>query len=224
MGHPHWPLWDIRIRTPRLELRPIREQEMADLVAVVDAGVHDPATMPFLNPFTDVENPARTRDSYRFWFRNWAEWSTDRWHLPMAVYEGGRCVGTQGVEAQRFPLLRTVSTGSFLGLADQGRGIGREMRAAVLHLAFAGLGAARAVTEAFTDNVASQRVTESLGYRPNGTDVVPRRDGTGVVQRYVLERSDWEPRRRDDVVVEGLSADALDMFGLGVDDDGVGPA
>ena len=215
MGHPHWPLWDICIRTARLELRPIREQEMADLVEVVDAGVHDPATMPFLTPFTDVENPTRTRESYRFWFRNWAEWSPDRWHLPLAVYEDGRCVGTQGVQASQFPLLRTVSTGSFLGLAHQGRGIGREMRAAVLQFAFDSLGAERAVTEAFVDNVASQRVTESLGYLDNGTDVVPRRDGTGVVRRYVLEREAWEPRRRDDVVVEGLSPEALDMFGLG---------
>jgi RimJ/RimL family protein N-acetyltransferase len=214
MGHPHWPLWDIRIRTPRLELRTMREQEMADLVAVVDAGVHDPATMPFLTPFTDVENPTRTRDSYRFWFRNWAEWSADEWHLPFAVYEHGRCVGTQAVQAARFPLLRTVSTGSFLGRDHQGRGIGREMRAAVLHLAFDGLGAERAVTEAFTDNVASQRVTESLGYTENGTDVVPRRDGTGVVRRYVLPRDDWAAHRRDDVVVEGLSDEALDMFGL----------
>jgi RimJ/RimL family protein N-acetyltransferase len=215
MGHPHWPLWDIRIRTARLELRPIREQEMADLVEVVDAGVHDPATMPFLTPFTDVENPTRTRESYRFWFRNWAEWSPERWHLPLAVYEDGRCVGTQGVQASQFPLLHTVSTGSFLGLAHQGRGIGREMRAAVLQFAFDSLGAERAVTEAFVDNVASQRVTESLGYLDNGTDVVPRRDGTGVVRRFVLARQDWEPRRRDDVVVEGLSPEALDMFGLG---------
>jgi RimJ/RimL family protein N-acetyltransferase len=118
------------------------------------------------------------------------------------------------VQATRFPLLRTVSTGSFLGLPHQGRGIGKEMRAAVLHLAFAGLGAERAVTEAFTDTVASQRVTESLGYRPNGTDVVPRRVGTGVGQRYVLDRATWEARRRDDIELEGLSAETLDMFGL----------
>ncbi len=214
MGHPHWPLWDLRIRTPRLELRPLREREMADLVEVIDGGLHDPTTMPFLTPFTDEDPPERTREAYRFWFRNWAEWSVDAWHLPLAVYEDDRCVGTQGVLATRFPLLRTVSTGSFIGLPYQGRGIGKEMRAAVLHLAFAGLGGERAVTEAYTDNVASQKVTESLGYRPNGTDVVPRRDGSGVVRRYVLERAEWESRRRDDIQLEGLSRDALDMFGL----------
>ncbi len=214
MGHPNWPLWDVHIRTPRLELRPLREREMADLVGVIDGGLHDPTTMPFLTPFTDEDPPERTREAYRFWFRNWAEWSVDSGHLPLAVYEGERCVGAQGVQATRFPLLRTVSTGSFLGLQYQGRGIGKEMRAAVLHLAFAGLGAERAVTEAYTDNVASQKVTESLGYRSNGTDVVPRRDGTGVVRRYVLARAEWEARGRDDIELDGLSRDTLDMFGL----------
>jgi RimJ/RimL family protein N-acetyltransferase len=107
-----------------------------------------------------------------------------------------------------------VSTGSFLGLAHQGRGIGREMRAAVLHLAFDGLGARRAETAAFSDNPASRRVTEVLGYRSNGDEVVVRRGEAAVVERFVLDRAAWEAGRRDDVVVEGLSPEALDMFGL----------
>jgi RimJ/RimL family protein N-acetyltransferase len=214
MPHPHWPLWDVRIRTPRLELRTLREQEMADLVGVVDGGVHDPATMPFLQPFTDVEPVQRSRESYRFYFRNWAEWSVDAWHLLFAVYEDDVCVGTQGVEATRFPVLRTVRTGSFLGLPHQGRGLGKEMRAAVLHLAFAGLGARRAETEAFEDNVASRRVTESLGYRPNGDRWVVRRGQPARCEGYALDRQVWERDRRDDIEVEGLGPEALAMFGL----------
>lgn len=156
MAHPHWPLWDLRIRTPRLELRTLREQEMADLVEVIDGGLHDPATMPFLHPFTDVPPPQREREAYQHYWRSWATWTPEQWHLQFATYQDGRCVGTQSLEATRFPTLRTVRTGSFVGRADQGRGIGKEMRAAVLHLAFAGLGAARAETEAFDDNAASR--------------------------------------------------------------------
>ena len=214
MAHPHWPLWDLRIRTPRLELRTLREQEMADLVEVIDGGLHDPATMPFLHPFTDVPPPRREREAYQHYWRSWATWTPEQWHLQFATYQDGRCVGTQSLDATRFPVLRTVRTGSFVGRADQGRGIGKEMRAAVLHLAFAGLGAARAETEAFDDNAASQRVTESLGYRPNGEEWVMRRDQPGRVLRYVLDRADWEPRRRDDITVEGLGPEALDQFGL----------
>ncbi|HMR95700.1 MAG TPA: GNAT family protein [Microthrixaceae bacterium] len=214
MTHPHWPLWDLRIRTPRLELRSVREAEMADLSELIDGGIHDPATMPFLIPFTDAPNPQRVHDSYRFWMGCWAGWSVESWRLVLAAYSDGRCVGSQDLQATDFPTLRTVTTGSWLGLPHQGHGLGREMRAAVLQLAFEGLGAQRAATEAFEDNVASLRVTESLGYHPNGSEVVRRRDGRATVRRYVLERDDWEPRRRDDIALDGLGPECLDMFGL----------
>ena len=157
MTHPHWPLWDLRIRTPRLELRPVRESEMADLSELIDGGIHDPATMPFLIPFTDAPNPQRAHDSYRFWMGCWAGWSVESWRLVLAAYSDGRCVGSQDVQATDFPTLRTVTTGSWLGLPHQGHGLGREMRAAVLQLAFEGLGAQRAATEAFEDNVETAR-------------------------------------------------------------------
>jgi hypothetical protein len=43
--------------------------------------------------------------------------------------------------------------------ATDGRGIGAEMRAAVLHLASAGLGVREATSDAFTDNHASNHVS-----------------------------------------------------------------
>lgn len=55
MSSPHWPIWDLVVRTPRLELRPIREADTAELVELAERGIHDPATMPFLTPFTDLE-------------------------------------------------------------------------------------------------------------------------------------------------------------------------
>ncbi|MFZ4518553.1 MAG: GNAT family N-acetyltransferase [Microthrixaceae bacterium] len=223
--HPHWPLWDLWVRTPRLELRPVREAEMADLVGVIDAGLHDPATMPFALPFTDEEPVRRARDSYRFWFSTWANWSPEAWHLVLVAYEtapddGGpaRCVGCQSLRADAFARLGVVGSGSFLGLEHQGRGLGREMRAAVLTLAFDGLGARRAETEAYDDNVASIRVTEWAGYRPNGDGIVARRDASARVAKFALDRADWDARRAADppvpvVTFDGLSPAALEMFG-----------
>ena len=115
--------------------------------------------------------------------------------------------------AKQFPIRRVVDTGSWVGREFQGRGIGKEMRAAVLHFAFEGLGAVRAQTEAFADNPASQRVTESLGYRPDGGGINVQRDHPQRILRYALERDDWAPTRRDDITIEGLDG-ALDMFGL----------
>ncbi len=62
------------------------------------------------------------------------------------------------------------ATGSWLGRRYQGRGIGTQMRAAVLHLAFGGLGAQQAVSAAFEDNPASLRVSRKLGCRDDGIE------------------------------------------------------
>jgi RimJ/RimL family protein N-acetyltransferase len=118
----------------------------------------------------------------------------------------GEVVGTQGVQASSWSVLREVGTGSWLGAAHQGRGIGTEMRAAVLHLAFAGFGAVRATTGAWEDNPSSLTVTRRLGYRPNG-DVRSVRKGEAVsMQRFVMHRDDWERTRRDDIELVGAEA------------------
>ena len=63
------------------------------------------------------------------------------------VNVGGAIAGTQGLSGRDFAVLREVHTGSWLGQRYQRQGIGTEMRAAVLHLAFAGLGAEYATSE-----------------------------------------------------------------------------
>lgn len=67
------------------------------------------------------------------------------------------------------------------------------MRAAVLELAFRGLGAAYAVSEAYADNAASLGVSRALGYGPNGFGVEKRDDGSGPVrmEHVVLAAADW---------------------------------
>ena len=86
-----------------------------------------------------------------------------------------RPIGIQELRATGFATLRTVETGSWLGRAFQGKGIGTEMRAAVLALAFDGLGAEVATSGAIDGNAASRRVSEKLGYEPNGESrVAPR--------------------------------------------------
>jgi RimJ/RimL family protein N-acetyltransferase len=62
--------------------------------------------------------------------------------------------------------LRTVRTGSWLGLPFQGQGYGKAMRQAVLALAFDGLGAEVAETEAAVDNLRSAGVSRSVGVGP----------------------------------------------------------
>jgi RimJ/RimL family protein N-acetyltransferase len=217
MTTPLWPLFDLVIRTPRLELRAMREVDMLGLIELSDRGIHDPETMPFAEPWTDAPLPQRHWDSMRFFFRRWSEWTPENWKLSFATYADGELVGTQDLIAAHFLERRVVSSGSWIGQAYQGHGFGKEQRVAVLTLAFDGLGARQAETEAFWDNGASNSVTRWLRYEANGEGVAMRRDVADRLLHYRLTRVRWEERRRrgdlPEIELEGVEA-ALPLFGL----------
>jgi RimJ/RimL family protein N-acetyltransferase len=206
-----WPLFDLVVRTPRLELRLPREAEFAAFIELVDAGVHDPDTMPFFVPWTDLEPRLRAREMAKWYWSHRANWSPEKWTFTAGVFVDGRPVGMQDVNAEHFRAVRSVETGSWLGRASQGQGIGREMREAILHLAFAGLDAEEALSGAFEDNAASLATSRAVGYQENGEGRGQRRDSSGRTVRFRMGRDVWEQRRRDDIEIVGLE-DCLDMF------------
>ncbi len=212
MSHPHWPIWDLVISTPRLELRPAREADVFDLIELAGRGIHDPATTPFLSGFTDLPDAERARSTVQHYARSLADWSVDRWSLHLVVRHDGECVGTQSIEATSFPVRRTVLSGSWLGRDHQGRGFGTEMRAAVLELAFTHLGAVRAESCAFADNPASIRVSERLGYVPDGWAWEVRRGERVRDLRFAREREGWSTPYATQV--GGITPDLLAQFGL----------
>ena len=136
----HWPLFGLRLTTPRLELRLPRLDDLATLADLAAEGVHDPEVQPFLVPWTDTTPAERARSTVQYHWNTWAGWQPRNWSLGLVTVLDGDVVGTQELDAREFATLREVVTGSWLGTAHQGRGLGTEMRAAVLHLAFAGLG------------------------------------------------------------------------------------
>jgi RimJ/RimL family protein N-acetyltransferase len=206
-----WPLFDLVVRTPRLELRLPREDEFAAIVELVDGGIHEPDTMPFFVPWTDVEPARRARETAQWLWQHRANWSPDKWTFTAGVFVGGRPIGIQDIGAENFRAVRTVETGSWLGRAHQGQGYGREMREAILHLAFAGLGAEEALSGAFEDNAASLAVSRAVGYDENGEARGRRRDGSGRTVRFRMGREAWQRRRRDDIELCGLEP-CLEMF------------
>ncbi|MYR94089.1 MULTISPECIES: GNAT family N-acetyltransferase [unclassified Streptomyces] len=211
MNHRHWPLHGLRIRTPRLELR-LPDGDLLDELASVGAGgVHTPDRMPFLVPWTDGTPDEVGRATYQHVLGTIAGWTVQEWHLSLAVLHEGKVVGRQDVMGQEFGVRREVVTGSWLGLPHQGQGIGTEMRAAALHLAFEGLGARYAVSEARTDNARSLGVSRRLGYEPDGLQVQVVRGEAATFQRLRLDRAGWEKHRSVDVTVEGLDACRADF-------------
>ena len=206
-----WPLFDLVVRTPRLELRLPREGEFAALIALADSGIHDPDTMPFFVPWTDLEPGVRARETAKWLWGHRANWSPDKWTFTAAVFVDGGAVGVQDIGAENFRAVRSVETGSWLGRAHQGQGIGREMREAVLHLAFAGLDAQEALSGAFEDNAASLATSRAVGYEENGEARGLRRDASGRTVRFRMGRDAWEQRRRNDIEIIGLDG-CRDMF------------
>jgi RimJ/RimL family protein N-acetyltransferase len=169
------PLTRIRLRTPRLELRVPTRAEARRLFAVAEAGIHDPGVMPFEIPWTDslderdfvAYSTASAADSIRF-----------------AVFHDGEPIGVQGLDVHP----DWVTTGSWLGEPFQGRGLGTEMRAAVLTYAFGSRDAKVARSGAIQGNPQSLGVSRKLGYEVVGTHVVSPRGEP-------LEHTDVELRR-----------------------------
>ena len=211
--HDLAPLRGLRLTTPRLELRLGDLDEIVALAGVAEAGVHPPDQMPFGVAWTDRIGEPDFLDGFIDFHRSSLDaWRPEAWVLNLLVWADGELVGTQGIEAKDFATRRTVLTGSWLGRGFQGRGIGTEMRAAVLELAFRGLGAVAARSGAITGNVASFRVSEKLGYRQVGTSTVAPR-GVFVDHRDLrLERAAWRPPV--EVALDGV-APCLPLFGAG---------
>ena len=136
MPNAQWPLFDLRVRTPRLEIRPPTDEDLYRLNELVDLGVHEPSVMPFTIPWTDTPPPRRHRESLKFWWSKRANWSPESWDFTGAVFVDGAPVGVQGLMARNFGRLRTVETGSWLGRQHQGQGLGEGDASCHLALGF----------------------------------------------------------------------------------------
>jgi RimJ/RimL family protein N-acetyltransferase len=198
-----WPLRHLVLRTPRLTLRPDDDAGLDELAALALRGVHPPEQMPFLKPWTDQAPDDLVRGTVQYHWGARSQLTTSNWRVHFLVRHDGLVVGTQELSAKDFGITGEVSSGSWLGAAYQRRGFGTEMRAAVLLLAFDHLGATLARSGAFTDNPASLRVSEKLGYRPDGFNTIARRGTAATELRLVLQaghfvRPEWT------VQVDGL--------------------
>lgn len=196
----------IRIRTPRLELRlPAGREELVALAKLAEAGIHPPDEMPFGVAWTDrLGSPGWLDEFLAFHESALKEFRREDWTLNLLTFAGGELAGTQAISSEHYEEGRTVSTGSWLGQAFQGRGIGTEMRAAVLAFAFDGLGAAAAESGALLTNAASQRVSAKLGYAPGHEDTLSPRGEPLPHRHYRLERPRWRPSVR--VELSGVEA------------------
>lgn len=95
----------------------------------------------------------------------------------------------------------------------RGGGLGKEMRQAVLHLAFDGFGVREASSNAFFDNHPSNRVSHAPDYVPNGVTRDTRRGEPAEIKQWRLAREQWIKRRRDDIELVAVG-DCLPVLGI----------
>jgi RimJ/RimL family protein N-acetyltransferase len=202
-----WPTYQLRIRTPRLQLRLPDEGELSELADLAGRGVHEPGQRPFLTPWTDGRPEDRVRIVLQSHWADLAGWSAENWSLGLGVFAAsGAPLGMVTVRARDFAVVREVATSSWLGLPHHGKGFGTEARLGLLTLGFDHLGAEAAVTEVFQDNHASQGVSRKLGYEPDGISRDARGAEVLVSDRLRLTRSRWESLAHPRAVVDGIPA------------------
>jgi RimJ/RimL family protein N-acetyltransferase len=207
-----WPLYGLRIRSEHLVLRLPTDDDIVALIDVAKAGIHPPEEMPFGVAWSVEPSPAFERGFVQHHWGVRGSWTPKAWILNLLVELDGRPIGSQSIGAKDFAIHRTVDTGSWLGQAFQGRGLGKEMRGAVLAFAFDGLGARVAESAAFLDNAASNGVSRSLGYQDNGIGALAPQGVSRESQRFRMTAERWRSRPRPPVVIEGLDA-CRELFG-----------
>jgi RimJ/RimL family protein N-acetyltransferase len=205
-----WPLQGIRLRTADLDLQVMTE---ADLPTLWELLPDDVQMNPHATTYAGLDERANRRAvlAQGYW-RALGLWSPDDWALPFVVRSEGTVVGAQWLEGPDWRADRTVDSSSWLVPRARGRGLGQQMRAAVLALAFGPLRAEAAISSAVIGNAPSLGVSRALGYRETHRSVLEHSGET--LQHVRLGREAWAASGgARGVVIDGV-APALPLFGI----------
>lgn len=198
-----WPPYALRVHLGPLSLRVVRGEDLPALIDLVEQGIHAPQARPFVTPWSTAPSEVRVPGTAAYHWGLRAGLSPQRWSLELVVRYDGQVVGVQGLYTRDFPVTRTGETGSWLGLAHQGRGVGTSMRQAMCVLAFDHLGAGEVTSAAFVDNPASRAVSRKVGYVENGT-MRKARDGRLACSVQLRVTPETLVRPGQPVQVEGV--------------------
>ncbi len=201
-----FPPFALRVTAGPLEMRALTDDDLLALGDLALRGVHAPGAMPFYFPWTEAPAAELARNTAQYHWRQRASFSPAKWSLDLGVWLGGELVGTQAISTEDFLVTRTGETGSWLGLAHQGRGIGTTMRQAICALAFDHLGFEEVTSAAFLDNPTSLAVSRKVGYEPAGVRRLKRREGELALNQVLVLTPDILVRGEHEVVVQGAEA------------------
>ena len=200
-----WPLFDLRIETPLLTLRLPTDPELEALADKAPGSVLTKESRHYLTNWTYQEPPYAQASIMQFHWAARANLTPDDWRLTFAIFPKGhkQAVGCMDLMANKFPVRKSVGSGSWLLKEWQGRGLGSEARAGILQLAFGELGAEEARSVALAENQASRAVSLKNRYLEDGGEISAAQGITAYpATRYLLTRDRWYSR--DDIKISGL--------------------
>ena len=161
------PLYDIRLRTPRLELRLGMPDEIDALGRLAQQGIHPPEEMPFAVAWSDRIGEPTFPDEFRGYHAGLlTAWRPDAWRIDFLVWEHGSLVGAQGISGtdSRASEPSRRAHGGAQPTRD-GESAPRCAPPRRSRWIFRGLGAVAATSGWLEGNASSARVSEKLGYR-----------------------------------------------------------
>lgn len=127
----------------------------------------------------------------RAWLSGFRQPEPGHAYWPFVVECDGQSVGFQVLEGRDPITDEPVDSSSFLIPAARGRRLGVAMRTAILQFAFVELGALSATSSATPDNVASQKVSERVGYRHVGRREPIVAGQSRPLECYEITRDEW---------------------------------
>lgn len=202
-----------RVTAGDVSLRLLRDSDIPAFAELIASPVFSDETVPYVFDWLRQDPVARLRSSLQFLWSARASIGPNEWRLTMGVFEKERLVGVQDIKAHEFNLMRVVSTGSWLSLDAQGRGIGTLMRQMALVLVFDHLDAVRAESAAGRDNCRSLAVSRHCGYVLDGTVVLKNGEDRLEAQRVVVTPETFM-RPATEVETEGMSLELLELLGV----------
>ena len=208
-----YPPLGLRVTAGDLTLRMFRDSDLTAYAELISSRLFADEDAPHVFAWWDRDPAVRQLDSLQFLWSGRAGIKPYAWQLQFGVFEGDRLVGSQDVGAKDFGKLRVVSSGSYLRLDAQGRGVGTLMRQMVLVLAFDHLGAVRAESSAILGNEASLAVSRHCGYELDGLQVETNGERRVELQRVAVTPASFV-RPTTEVTVEGLTPELRAQLGV----------
>ena len=188
------------------------DDDVVELLEVAKAGIHPPDEMPFGMAWTSVEGAAFDRGFMQHYWRARAAFSPEAWFLNFMVELDGRPIGAQSIDAEGFPILRTVHTGILARPRTPGTRARQGDARGGARVRIRRARALVAETSAFLDNGPSNGVSRALGYEENGFGSLAPQGVPRVTQQFRMTAEGWRARPRPPLAIEGLDG-IRDMFG-----------